>query len=998
MINFFVKRPITTLMFVLFWVVLGVVSYPKMKIERTPSIEFPYVTSTFVYPGASPEEIESQVIKKAEDVISETSGIKNITSQIFENGGFILSEFKLGVDVNEKASEIKAKLDSISSEFPTDLKKPIVEKVNPLQQSVIDIVIDGKNQRDLEEYIKDDLSNKITAIDGIANVNIFGGKKRAVRIYVNPELMTSKGVGIMDVVSALGTKNLNVPGGKIELGTSSSNVRFIGEFQSIDDIKHLRIVNTEGQNFTLDEIAEVKDDIRDIETGARYNSKDVIILSIIKASDGNAVKISKALRKKISSFEEILKSKFPDASMKIIADSSISISNDTRGTINGIILGVIFTVIVLLFFTRNKQSTIIAGVVIPVSLISGFFFMNNNGFTINSMTLLAYSSALGTLVSNAIILIESALQELNKGKNSIDASIDGTKKVIVPILAGVGTNIVVFLPLAFMGGIAGQFMLQFGLTVVYLTILSLMFSFSLTPMMIALLLKPNKNKKIKEKADKKESFKALKYQYDNPKKTIIFWVICLVLSFGLLGFVGNEFSPSIDNNQISINVRTPQGSTFEKSEKVVKIIEEKLSNFKEVKATSVKIGERGVQNISIKVELEDRSKRSISDKRLVQKILPSLSSIPDVEIRAKAGEGMQGGAISSDLVLNVFGDNNEKREKYAKEILDIINSISEIQSSVFAAQEANNEIKFISDDKKMSFWGVKNSYAGMTLRTAIFGNDSYKYKEGGKEYPIIFEFSKPFISYNMFDDVYVNSYKGLVALSSLGEIKIEKATPNIYRLNKSRITEIDINLGKSTIGPVQKKIERRLSKIKFEEGYGYKFAGMSEIQSETNSEMGTAFLLATVLTFMLLAAIMNSLLHPFTIASSIITSFIGVFAMLFLSGSSINIAALLAVVMLVGLVVNNNIIVLEPTIQRIRNGEDTYSALSNEFKDKKNMILMTSIAIIAGMLPQLFNPDGSKQSMAAVMIGGMIASLSLTFFLTPAIFFAFERIKNKSKR
>ena len=993
MINFFVKRPITTLMFVLFWVVLGIVSYPKMNIERTPSIEFPYVTSTFVYPGASPEEIESQVIKKAEDVISETSGVKNITSQIFENGGFILAEFKLGVDVNEKSSEIKAKLDSISSEFPTDLKKPVVEKVNPLQQSVIDIVVDGKNQRDLEEYIKDDLSNKITAIDGIANVNIFGGKKRAVRIYVNPELMTSKGVGIMDVVSALGAKNLNIPGGKIELGTDSSNVRFIGEFQSVDDIRKLRIVNAEGQNFTLDEIADVKDDIRNIETGARYNSKNVIILSIIKSSDGNAVKISKALRKKISSFEENLKSKFPDASMQIITDSSISISNDTKGTINGIILGVVFTVIVLLFFTKNRQSTIIAGVVIPVSLISGFFFMNNNGFTINSMTLLAYSSALGTLVSNAIILIESALQELNKGKNSVDASIDGTKKVIVPILAGVGTNVVVFLPLAFMGGIAGQFMLQFGLTVVYLTVLSLMFSFSLTPMMIALILKSNKNKKIK--AEKKESFKALQYQYNNPKKTIIFWIICLVLSFGLLGFVGNEFSPSVDNNQISITARTPQGSTFEKSENVARMIEDKLSKFKEIKSTSVKIGERGVQNISIKVELEDRSKRGVSDKRLVQKILPSLSDIPDVEIRAKAGEGM--GGSSSDLVLNVFGDDNEKREKYAKEILNIINSISEIQSVVFAAQDANNEIKFISDDKKMSFWGVKNSYAGMTLRTAIYGNDSYKYKEGGKEYPIVFEFAKPFVSYDMFDEVYVNSYKGLVALSSLGEIKIEKATPNIYRSNKSRITEIDINLGKSTIGPVQKKIERKLSKFKFEEGYGYKFSGMSEIQSETNSEMGTAFILATVLTFMLLAGIMNSLIHPVTIASSIITSFIGVFVMLFLSGSSINIAALLAVVMLVGLVVNNNIIVLEPTIQRIRNGEDVYKALSNEFKDKKNMIFMTSIAIIAGMLPQLFSSDGSKQSMAAVMIGGMLASLLLTFFLTPAIFFTFEKIRIRKK-
>ncbi len=249
MLNFFVKKPITTLMFVLFWVVLGVVSFPKMNIERTPSIDFPMVTATFVYPGATPEELESQVIKKAEDSISEIAGLKKLTSQAFENGGYVMAEFNLGVNVNDKASEVKAKLDAISSEFPTDLKKPVVEKLNPLQQSVVDIVLQGADPRDMEQYVKDVLSNKITALPGVANISVFGGQERAVRIFMNPELMASRGVAIMDIVGALGSKNLNIPGGKIEEGINSSNVRFIGEFQSIDDIKNLRITTSEGQNF-----------------------------------------------------------------------------------------------------------------------------------------------------------------------------------------------------------------------------------------------------------------------------------------------------------------------------------------------------------------------------------------------------------------------------------------------------------------------------------------------------------------------------------------------------------------------------------------------------------------------------------------------------------------------------------------------------------------------------------------------------------------------------
>ena len=298
----------------------------------------------------------------------------------------------------------------------------------------------------------------------------------------------------------------------------------------------------------------------------------------------------------------------------------------------------------------------------------------------------------------------------------------------------------------------------------------------------------------------------------------------------------------------------------------------------------------------------------------------------------------------------------------------------------------------------MSFWGVKNSYAGITLRSALFGNEDYKYKENGEEYPIILEFAKPFKNRAMFDSVYVNTQKGMVPLSELVRIEVAKATPDIRRLDKNRITEIDINIGKSTMGPVQKKIEAGLAKVNWEIGYGAEFGGMSDIQDETTGEIGTAFLLATVLTFMLLAAIMNSLAHPFTIATSIITSFAGVFALLFLSGASMNVGAMLAFVMLVGLVVNNNILLLEPTINRISNGEDAKKALWTELNNKKNMILMTSIAVMAGMLPQLWSADGMKSAMAAVMIGGMFASLVWTFTLTPALFFLIEKARQTLKK
>lgn len=998
MLRFFVKRPVTTVMFVLLWVVLGIVSFGKMNVERTPALDFPMVTATFVYPGAAPSEIESQVIEKAEDAMSQVTGMKKITSMAFENGGYVMAEFNLGVNVNDKASEVKSKIDALASEFPTDLKQPVIEKLNPLQTSVLDIAISGKSLRDIQEYAENTLANKITSVSGVASVNVFGGEKRAIRVALNPQTMAAYGVTIMDVVAAMGANNLNVPGGKIEFGTDSSNVRFVGEFESVDAIKNLHITTAEGQNFILSDVATVTDAARDLDTSARFNGNPVVIASVVKASDGNAVKISKQLNKDLPNLLTDLQSRFPDATMEIISDSSIVISNETSSTINGIILGVIFTILVLLAFTGNWRSTIIAGVVIPASLVAGMFFVNSSGFTINAMTLLAYSSALGTLVSNAIILIESALQQMNSGKSAEDAAIDGTKKVAVSVLAGVGTNIVVFLPLAFMGGIVGKFMMQFGLTVVYLTILSLIFSFTLTPMMIAKILRVVKTKRIavKQKSKQTAMQKWFAYQYKHSGRVILIAFLVLFGAAFLMRFTGNEFSPSTDASEINITARAPMGATYEKSQSVATQIEHVLSTVPEVKSVSVKIGERGLQNIAVKIKLIDREKRRRSDKKIARAVLPELSKIPDAEIQIRAGEGVS--TVSGDIELNIYGEDDALRMEYAERALDAINNIPEVQTAVFAQQTPGNEICFVPDASKMDFWGIKNSYAGGALRTALYGNDTYKYKEAGEEYPIVLEFAKPFKSREMFDDVLLNSQKGMVPLSELGDIKTVTATPDIRRLNKSRVTEIDINLGKSTSGPVQTKIVNALDKLDWKPGYGYSFGGMSEIQSETTSEIGMAFLLATILTFMLLAAILNSLVHPFTIATSIITSFAGVFILLFLSGASMNVGAMLAFVMLVGLVVNNNILVLEPTINRIKRGENIKVALWDELNNKKNMVLMTSIAIMAGMLPQLWSADGMKSAMAAVMIGGMGASLFWTFTLTPALFFALERLRQRWDR
>jgi HAE1 family hydrophobic/amphiphilic exporter-1 len=1045
MIKFFVKNPVTTVMFVLFWVVLGIVSFPKMNVESRPSVDFPFATATFIYPGASPSEMESLVVKKAEDAISEVAGLKKITSQAFENGAFVMAEFNLGVNVNDKTAEIKAKLDALTNEFPQDMKKPVVEKLNPLQESVMDIVLIGGDPHAMERFTNDILSQQITSLPGVASVSVFGGQTRAVRIKLNPELMASRGATVMDVTNAIGASNLNIPGGRIESGANSDAVRFIGEFATVDSIANLRISTAEGALFRLRDIAEISDGSLDAATDARFNGQDVMILSVVKASDGNAIKISKELRKKLPEYQTMMGDYFGNAfgrdalparpmedgsasrpyqsapSMQIISDSSVAVQAETNSTVRDIILGLFLTVLTLLIFTRNWRTTIIASVMIPASLVSGFFFMNASGFTINAMTLLAMATALGTLITDAIILIESALGMIEQGHSPEDAAVLGTKKVTIRIFATILTHVVVFLPLAFMGGIAGQFMKQFGLSVVYLVLISSLFSFTLTPMMIAKILRKTQDLKTEKRKTKTEKHKTgfrlsafgfrpaakpqkplawfkpiFDWQIKKPWSAVGVALIVLVISVIPMRWVGNEFAPSTDMNEITISARGVAGSTFAKSESVARVIEQRLSKISDIEYVSVKIGERGLQNINVKVGLTPSEKRSNSDKDIARKIVPVLSDIPGVEIQVRAGAGMSG-SVNSDMVLNISGPDDAKREEYARKAIKILNGIPEIQSAVLAAGVPGNEIRFVPVSENMKFWGVMNQTAGTAMRTALYGNDSYKYKEDGNEYPIQIEFDKVYKTQEMFGNVFVGTPKGLVALDELGKIESGTGVPDIRRINKERITEIDINLGKSTIGPVQTKIERALAQMSMSPGYSATFGGMSEIQSESSGEMGNAFLLATILTFMVLAAIMNSVAHPFTIVTSILTSFTGVFILMFLIGANINIAAMLSIIMLVGLAVSTNILVLEPALEEMKKGVPATKALWDQFVDKKRMLYMATVAVVAGLVPQLWAADGVKVSMGAVIIGGILASLFWTFFLTPAVFTLMERLR-KSKQ
>ncbi|MDD3375776.1 MAG: efflux RND transporter permease subunit [Candidatus Omnitrophica bacterium] len=1012
MIEFFVKKPVTTIMFVLVFVLLGFVSIFSLRVEKEPKIDFPIVTATVTYLGATPIEVETLVINKIEDAVAELSEIKKIKSYSYENFGYVSIEFLLSADVNIKFIEVKDKVDAIVNDFPEDAKKPVIEKFDPLMEPVMDLVLSSTtlDGRDLYEFADKKLKDHFSSVDGVANVDLYGGKERQINVFVDPMLMKQRYLTITDIVNSIKAKNKNIPGGLLEKTKTSVSLRFLGEFENPSDLADMIIVSRDGSHFPLKEIARIEDSFKEVETIARYNGKDVVGLSLNKVSDGNAVDISREVQRRLPEFRKLLPK---GVSLEIATDTTDFIISETNQTYLNILIGIILTIFILYVFTGQPRLTFIASITIPSSIISALFLVNASGLTVNAMTLLAIATALGTLIANAIIIVENVLVHIDKGESPVDAAINGTKEVASAVLASTGTNLVVFTPIASMGGIVGQFMKSFGLTVIYATIFSLVASFSLTPMLCGLILREKEGLEKKEsrffnpfrwlvkivdigiKSLKNEYHKIFKLTFKFPKITVILMILCFFSLKFIIPYIGNEFYPDSDEDMITVSVEMPQGSTIERTLEVVDIIEKRLEKIPETESLLTSIGDNGVENAAVVVNLVPLAKRKRSDVEIIQEIVPFVAQIPDAEINLERGEAR--GGIQADMTINIYGRDYQKMINISKDMKRLMEETGYFRSVDSSYKTPKSEVILSPDQKKLVASGLTDVEVGSILRTSVYGDsDTNVYKEAGEEYDINVQLDKDYIQ--DFDDIRqinVISKKGLSPISEFGEITEDKAVPMIQHRDKNRIIVLYGYLAKSNSGYVSGVLDESFKKINFEDGYGYLYAGSAEYQDESSRETEKAFLLAVILTFMLLCALMNSFFFPLPILLSVVTSFIGVFYALFFLDQSINVASMLGMIMLVGLVVNNSILLLDYTLQKMKEGVPIVDALWLGASEKFRAIIMTSLAIVLGVLPQLWSVVPLKSAMGTVMIGGMLASIVFTFIFTPVSFWYVVRFQNK---
>ncbi|MDD5538987.1 MAG: efflux RND transporter permease subunit, partial [Candidatus Omnitrophica bacterium] len=779
----------------------------------------------------------------------------------------------------------------------------------------------------------------------------------------------------------------------------------------------MKLVSSDGSSCLLKDIAVIEDSYKKIDTMARYNGKEVVGLSVNKASDGNAVSIAKEMRRKLDAFRAILP---PGVKLDVATDTTTFIVDETNATILNIFIGLLLTAAILYLFMGRWDIAFIACIIIPTSIVSTLFPMWMSKFSINMLTLLAIASVLGTLISNAIVIIENVSVHLERSDDPQKAAIEGTQEVFIPILAATGTNLVVFMPLSMMSGIVGVFMKSFGLTVVYATLFSLLASFALTPMLCAALLRPKKGRKagggnpnallealfaplhwMRQGIDAGMEFlkKEYKYIFDlifrYPKMTIICVVLLFFGSLALMPFLESDFTPKSDEDQFIINMVLPQGSTIERTLEACRLVEGYIEKIPEKKSYLTNIGENGVENAKITLDLVPLKDRKRADTEIMDELTRFIAAIPDVEV--SYDRGMSAEAGTGDVAIDLYGIDYDTMIRLSQQMKGLMEQSGYFKSVILSYKFPGDEVRLKPLQEKIAEYGLTAATVGTSFRSSVYGEDTNTYKEKGEEYKINIELNDAYAQEA--DDIKVISVlsrKGLIPLDELGTLVIDKTVPMIRHRDRARVIHLDGFLGKSSMGVVSGILDKRFRAMQFPEGYGYRYVGNAEHMDEATRELGKAFVLGVILTFMLLCALMNSLIaYPLAIMTTVATSLIGIILGLFFLGLSVNIASMMGIVMLVGMVVNNAILLLDYTLIKMREGVPVKEALWIGATEKFRAIMMTSIAIILGVLPQLWSVMEAKRAMGGVMAGGMLASIVFTFILVPVVFWYLDRFEKR---
>ncbi|TNE78864.1 MAG: efflux RND transporter permease subunit [Bacteroidetes bacterium] len=1017
-----IQRP--TLIAVLFTLLIGAgaMSYSFLNYELLPDMSTPILTISTVYPGASPGEVETSVTKEIEDAVSSLEGVDRVTSTSMENVSVVTVELKQDMDVDMALQDAQRRINAMVNDLPEDVKQPSIGKYDLNDLPIIKMGLSANvPSTELYDLADDQIVPQISKIEGVAQVDLMGGEQREIRININRDKMELYGLSILEVSQVIQAANLDVPSGKIKSDAAQSLIRLSGKYTSLDQIRNLAIrANAGGSIIRLADIAEVQDTQKEAEIRYRINGENSIGLSIRKQGDANAVEVSEEVHKLILDLEN--KYEAQNLKLAISSDNSEFTLEAADSVIHDLIFAVVLVALVMLLFLHSLRNAVIVMVAVPASIISTFTVMMLMGFSLNLMSLLALSLVVGILVDDAIVVIENIYRHMEMGKTRFQAAYDGIREIGITVVSITLVIVAVFVPISMAGGIIGNLLRQFSITVAISTLLSLLVAFTLIPLLAS------RFSKISHLSDKGLIGKFVsKFEngvkgFENSMTNLLKWSfghkaivlgLTLVLFFGSFmlvkfGFIGTEFVSQGDRGEFIVQMELPKSTTLRQTNLLAQEVEHYISKYPEVVRVTSTVGQTSGRMTTsatpyvaeISVVMVDQDQRTETSQIFSRRLQIALQEdIPGAKFKAIPAS-LVGNGVQAPIQVVISGTNLEAMQVVADSVKEMVTGIqgtTEIESSI---EGGSPEVQVIVDRDKMANLRLNLQTVGGTMRTAFNGVQDSKYREGANEYDInivLDEFDRR--NYKDIASLSVVNNRGQqVRLDQFASINETFGPSKLERRNKlSTITITSQVLGRP-VGTVGAEVQQKLDKMDIPNGISYSMGGDLENQKKAFKSLLIALVISLILVYLIMVALYNSYVYPLVVMFSLPLAVIGALLALALSKSALSIFSILGMIMLIGLVAKNAILVVDFTNQLKEAGLKTKEALLRATQVRIRPILMTTLAMVIGMLPiALASGPGAewKNGLAWVLIGGLTSSMFLTLVVVPLVYYVFDRLMAK---
>jgi HAE1 family hydrophobic/amphiphilic exporter-1 len=1000
-------------MLVMTFVVLGMFSYTQLGVDLFPKIDLPTVTVTTTMPGASPEELESQITEPIEEVINTISGIEELRSTTLEGVSIVVVQFLLDKNADVAAQEVRDKVATVLGQLPNDANPPIVERVDFDAAPVLAISVYGQRSlRELTEIADKQIKQRLESVRGIGSISIVGGRQREIQILLDADKLQAYRLTIDQVRSAIRSQNVEVPGGRIDQGPNELVLRTLGRIEDVADFETLVVASINNAPVYLRDIGKVEDGFEEPRSIARQDGQPAVSLLVRKQSGTNTVAVAETVKEQLNELRAELP---PDIHADVIRDQSRFIEASVDAINEHLIIGGLLASVVVLIFMRNLRSTIIAALAVPISIVATFTAMRGLDMTLNNLTLLGLTLAVGIVIDDAIVVLENIYRYIEEeGYPPLRAAVAATQEIGLAVMATTLSLVVIFLPVVFLGGIPGRFLQSFGLTMAVSIMVSMLVSFTLTPMLSSRWMK-------KSEAGRRSRESRFYVIIDRSYGYLLNWAlrhrgimvglfVLTVLSIVPIGMlVGTDFFAQDDQNEFEIVIKTPDGTSLAGTDAVLQNIEKevwKLSGVTHVLSTINSGGAGGVTDGSVYIGLSDLTERDFSQFDVMDEArLMMQERFPDLRVAVQPVSGVSGGNFRAQaIVLNVRGPELGELERYSRQILAEMKTIPGLVDQDTTLNIGNPEVHVHLDRAKAADLGVQAADVASALRTMVAGEEVSTFKDGDDQYAVRLRvMPEDRDSPGKIRNLWIPSGRlGQVQLSNFATLEKDLGPAQIERQGRQRQVTLVSNLENGVgLGDAVQAINDRIAGIEMNPGYSAEFTGRAQTLEELQRSFMMAFLFSAVFMYMVLAAQFESYLHPVTIMLSLPLSIPFALLSLWVAGMRLDLFSGLGILLLFGIVKKNSILQIDYTRTLRERGLERHEAIIQANHARLRPILMTTLAIVAGMIPIVLSSGpgaGSRAPIGVVVMGGQLLCLLLTLLFTPVAYSLFDDLAERYRR